>query len=114
VVGGIQIDEPAADLAVALQLHPHGKMFHPCRRGVDRGNGLAGECVCRVRCRRVCVKQPTRFQMRDRAKSDSQPHSGGLARLAQGIEIIEARSVSQALDAAFAVQREILKVARIA
>ena len=117
VVGGIQIDEPAADLAVAAAIASSWKDISIRADAVLIGEiGLAGE-----------LRMPGQMQTRLREaaklgfkcaivpKVVHNPHSGGLGEgWPTGIEIIETRSVSQALDAAFAVQRESPKGRRVA
>ena len=103
VVGGIQIDEPAADLAVAAAIASSSKDIAIRADAVLIGEiGLAGE-----------LRMPGQLQarLREAAKLGFKcaivPKAihKGEGRPA-GIEIIEARSVSQALEAAFAVQKE--------
>jgi DNA repair protein RadA/Sms len=110
VVGGIQIDEPAADLAVAVAIASSWRDVSVKADAVLIGEiGLAGE-----------LRMPSQMQARLREaqklgfktaivpkairKGEGYP---------QGIEIIEVRSITQALDAAFA-QREIPKGRQIA
>ena len=111
VVGGIQIDEPAADLAVAAAIASSWKDVSIRADAVLIGEiGLAGE-----------LRMPGQMQtrLREAAKLGFKCaivpkaiHKG--EGWPTGIEIIEARSVSQALDAAFAVQRESPKGRRVA
>jgi DNA repair protein RadA/Sms len=103
VVGGIQIDEPAADLAVAAAIASSWKDVSIRADAVLIGEiGLAGE-----------LRMPSQMQTRLREASKlgfkcaivpKAIHKG--EGWPKGIEIIEARSLSQALDAAFAIQRE--------
>jgi DNA repair protein RadA/Sms len=102
VVGGIQIDEPAADLAVAAAIASSWKDIAIRADTVLIGEiGLAGE-----------LRMPGQMQtrLREAAKLGFKCaivpkaiHKG--EPWPKGIEIIEARSVSQALDEAFAIQR---------
>ena len=111
VVGGIQIDEPAADLAVAAAIASSWKDISIRADAVLIGEiGLAGE-----------LRMPGQMQtrLREAAKLGFKCaivpkaiHKG--EGWPAGIEIIEARSVSQALDVAFAVQRELPKGRRVA
>ena len=111
VVGGIQIDEPAADLAVAAAIASSWKDVSIRADAVLIGEiGLAGE-----------LRMPGQMQtrLREAAKLGFKCaivpkaiHKG--EGWPTGIEIIEARSVSQALDAAFAIQRESPKGRRVA
>ncbi len=106
VVGGIQIDEPAADLAVAVAIASSWRDIPVKADAVLIGEiGLAGE-----------LRMPSQMQARLREaqklgfktaivpkairKGEGYP---------QGIEIIEVRSIDQALSAAFAQQRELPK-----
>jgi DNA repair protein RadA/Sms len=103
VVGGIQIDEPAADLAVAAAIASSWKDIAIRADTVLIGEiGLAGE-----------LRMPGQMQtrLREAAKLGFKCaivpkaiHKG--EPWPKGIEVIEARSVSQALDEAFAIQRK--------
>ena len=103
VVGGIQIDEPAADLAVAAAIASSWKDLAVRAEAVLIGEiGLAGE-----------LRMPGQMQtrLREAAKLGFKCaivpkaiHKG--EPWPKGIEVIEARSVSQALDEAFAIQRK--------
>jgi len=103
VVGGIQIDEPAADLAVAAAIASSWKDIAIRAEAVLIGEiGLAGE-----------LRMPGQMQtrLREAAKLGFKCaivpkaiHKG--EPWPKGIEVIEARSVSQALDEAFAIQRK--------
>ena len=103
VVGGIQIDEPAADLAVAAAIASSWKDISIRADAVLIGEiGLAGE-----------LRMPGQMQtrLREAAKLGFKCaivpkaiHKG--EGWPTGIEIIEARSIQQALDAAFAVQKK--------
>jgi len=110
VVGGIQIDEPAADLAIAAAIASSWKDVSIRADAVLIGEiGLAGE-----------LRMPGQMQTRLREagklgfKCAIVPKAIRTGEgFPKGIEIIEARSVSQALDAAFAVQRESPKGRRV-
>src|ERR1700690_2084401 len=103
VVGGIQIDEPAADLAIAAAIASSWKDISVRADTVLIGEiGLAGE-----------LRMPGQMQARLREASKlgfkcaivpKAIHKG--EGWPTGIEIIEARSIQQALDAAFAVQKK--------
>jgi len=103
VVGGIQIDEPAADLAIAAAIASSAKDIAIRADAVLIGEiGLAGEL-------RMPAQMPTRLREAVKlgfkcAIVPKAIHKGEA--WPNGIEVIEARSVSQALDAAFAVPRE--------
>jgi DNA repair protein RadA/Sms len=110
VVGGIQIDEPAADLAVAVAIASSWRDVSVKADAVLIGEiGLAGE-----------LRMPSQMQARLREaqklgfKTAIVPNAIRKGEgYPQGIEIIEVRSITQALDAAFA-QREIPKGRQIA
>lgn len=111
VVGGIQIDEPAADLAVAAAIASSWKDVSIRADAVLIGEiGLAGE-----------LRMPSQMQTRLREAAKLGFKCAIVPKAIYkgegwptGIEIIEARSVSQALDAAFAIQRESPKGRRLA
>ncbi len=117
VVGGIQIDEPAADLAVAAAIASSWKDVSVRADAVLIGEiGLAGE-----------LRMPGQIQARLREaaklgfktaivpKAVHNPHSGGLGEgWPKDIEIIEVRSLQQALDAAFVASNELPKGRRVA
>jgi len=103
VVGGLQIDEPAADLAVAVAIASSWKDIPVRAEAVLIGEiGLAGELrmpgqmVARLR---EAQKLGFKTAIVPRALRKSEPYPNG-------IEIVEVRSIQQALDAAFAVSRE--------
>lgn len=105
VVGGLQIDEPAADLAVAAAIASSWKDIPVKAEAVLIGEiGLAGELrmpgqmVARLR---EAQKLGFKTAIVPKALRKSEPYP-------KGIEIIEVRSITQALDAAFA-QRELPK-----
>ncbi len=106
VVGGIQIDEPAADLAIAAAIASSWKDIFVRADAVLIGEiGLAGEL-------RLPGQMPAR--LREAAKLGFKTaivpraiHKG--EGWPKNLEIIEARSLQQALDAAFASTAELPK-----
>ena len=100
VVGGLQIDEPAADLAIAMAIASSWRDIPSKADAVLIGEiGLAGE-----------LRMPSQMQarLREAAKLGFKTaivpkaiHKG--EGYPKGIEIIEVRSIQQALDAAFAM-----------
>lgn len=111
VVGGLQIDEPAADLAVAAAIASSWRDIPVKADAVLIAEiGLAGE-----------LRMPSQLQTRLReaqklgfktaivpkALRKGEPYP-------QGIEIIEVRSIQQALDAALNVQRELPQGRKVA
>jgi DNA repair protein RadA/Sms len=105
VVGGLQIDEPAADLAVAVAIASSWRDVSVKADAVLIGEiGLAGELrmpgqmVARLR---EAQKLGFKTAIVPKALRKSEPYP-------KGIEIIEVRAIQQALDAAFA-QRELPK-----
>ncbi|HSJ87574.1 MAG TPA: DNA repair protein RadA [Anaerolineales bacterium] len=110
VVGGIQIDEPAADLAVAVAIASSWRDVSVKADAVLIGEiGLAGE-----------LRMPSQMQARLREAQKLGFKTAIVPKAIRkgegypkGIEIIEVRSITQALDAAFA-QREIPKGRQIA
>lgn len=110
VVGGLQIDEPAADLAVAVSIASSWKDVSVKADAVLIGEiGLAGELrmpgqmVARLR---EAQKLGFKTAIVPKALRKAEPYP-------QGIEIIEVRSIVQALDAAFAT-RELPKGRKVA
>ncbi|MBI1794660.1 MAG: DNA repair protein RadA [Chloroflexi bacterium] len=111
VVGGIQIDEPAADLAVAAAIASSWKDVSVRADAVLIGEiGLAGE-----------LRMPGQIQarLREAAKLGFKTaivpkavHKG--EGWPKDIEIIETRSVQQALDAAFVAGKELPKGRKVA
>jgi len=98
VVGGLQIDEPAADLAVAAAIASSWKDISVKADAVLIGEiGLAGELrmpgqmVARLR---EAQKLGFKTAIVPKALRKAEPYPSG-------IEIIEVRSIQQALDAAF-------------
>jgi DNA repair protein RadA/Sms len=98
VVGGLQIDEPAADLAIATAIASSWRDIPSKADAVLIGEiGLAGEL-------RMPGQMPAR--LREAAKLGFKTaivpkaiHKG--ESYPKGIEVIEVRSIQQALDAAF-------------
>ena len=97
VVGGLQIDEPAADLAVAAAIASSWKDVSVKADAVLIGEiGLAGELrmpgqmVARLR---EAQKLGFKTAIVPKALRKAEPYPGG-------IEIVEVRSIQQALDAA--------------
>jgi DNA repair protein RadA/Sms len=111
VVGGLQIDEPAADLAIAAAIASSSKDISVRADAVLIGEmGLAGEL-------RMPGQMPTR--LREAAKLGFKTAIIPKAiRAGEGwpkdIEVIQARSIQQALDAAFVAQKELPKVRKVA
>ena len=111
VVGGIQIDEPAADLAVAAAIASSWKDLSVRADAVLIGEiGLAGE-----------LRMPGQIQarLREAAKLGFKTaivpkavHKG--EGWPNDIEIIETRSVQQALDAAFVASNELPRGRKVA
>src|SRR5262245_19217625 len=111
VVGGLQIDEPAADLAVAAAIASSWRDIPVRAEAVLIGEiGLAGE-----------LRMPGQMQARLREaqklgfKTAIVPKA---IRKGEGwprdIEIIEARSIQQALDTALGISKEPLKGRKVA
>jgi DNA repair protein RadA/Sms len=110
VVGGIQIDEPAADLAIAAAITSSWKDVPIRADAVLMGEiGLAGELrvpgqmVTRLR---EAAKLGFRVAIIPKAIRKSEPYP-------KDIEIIEVRSVQQGLDAALRVP-ELPKASKVA
>ena len=104
VVGGLQIDEPAADLAIAAAIASSWRDISAKADAVLIGEiGLAGELrmpgqmVARLR---EAQKLGFKTAIVPKALRKAEPYP-------TGIEIIEVRSIDQALDAAFALSKEI-------
>jgi DNA repair protein RadA/Sms len=111
VVGGLQIDEPAADLAIAMAIASSWKDVSVKVDAVLIGEiGLAGELrmpgqmVARLR---EAQKLGFKTAIVPKALRKAEPYP-------TGIEIIEVRSIQQALDAAFALSKELPKVRKMA
>src|SRR5215217_1718319 len=102
VVGGLQVDEPAADLAIAMAIASSWRDVSVKADAVLIGEiGLAGELrmpgqmVARLR-----EAQKLGFKTAIVPKAIRNPHGGGMGEgYPKGIEIIEVRSITQALDA---------------
>ena len=110
VVGGLQIDEPAADLAIAVAIASSWRDVSVKADAVLIGEiGLAGELrmpgqmVARLR---EAQKLGFRTAIVPKALRKSEPYP-------TGIEIIEVRSIQQALDTAFTA-RELPKGRQVA
>src|SRR5215212_9014826 len=101
VVGGLQIDEPAADLAVAVAIASSWKDVSVKADAVLIGEiGLAGELRMpgQMQARlREAQKLGFKTAIVPKALRKAEPYP-------TGIEIIEVRSIDQALNAAFAVR----------
>lgn len=111
VVGGLQIDEPAADLAIAMAIASSWKDISVKVDAVLIGEiGLAGEL-------RMPGQMPARLREAQKLgfKTAIVPKALRKAEpYPTGIEIIEVRSIQQALDAAFALSKEIPKGRKVA
>src|SRR6188474_2553058 len=103
VVGGLQIDEPAADLAIAAALASSWRdipvkadMVLIAEMGLAGELRMPGQMVARLR---EAQKLGFRTAIVPKALRKGEPYP-------KGIEIIEVRSIQQALDAAFAISKE--------
>ncbi len=111
VVGGLKIDEPAADLAIAAAV-ASSMRDAPVRAdtGLIGEIGLAGELrmpgQMPVRLREA-AKLGFRTAIVPRRLRKGEPWPGD-------IEVIEARSVQQALEVAFGIQRELPQGRKVA
>jgi DNA repair protein RadA/Sms len=111
VVGGIQIDEPAADLAIAAAITSSWKDIPVKAEAALIGEiGLAGE-----------LRMPGQMQSRLREAQKLGFKSAVVPKAVRkgepypkGIEIVEVRSVQHALDAALAVPRELPRERKVA
>jgi DNA repair protein RadA/Sms len=111
VVGGLQIDEPAADLAVAMAIASSWRDIPVKADAVLIGEiGLAGE-----------LRMPGQMQARLREASKLGFRTAIVPRAIrkgegypQGIEIVEVRSIQQALDAAFAAPQALPQGRKVA
>jgi DNA repair protein RadA/Sms len=111
VVGGIQIDEPAADLAVAAAITSSSKDISVRAEAVLIGEiGLAGE-----------LRMPGQMQARVREAAKLGFKTAIVPKAIhatdgwpKGIEIIQARSIQQALDAALMSERVLPKGRKVA
>lgn len=111
VVGGLQIDEPAADLAIAAAITSSWRDI-PVRADsvLIAEIGLAGELRMpgQIQARlREAQKLGFKTAIVPRALRKGEPYP-------KGIEIIEARSIQQALEAALKVQREVPQGRKVA
>ncbi|RPJ25998.1 MAG: DNA repair protein RadA [Chloroflexi bacterium] len=104
VVGGLQIDEPAADLAIAAAIASSWRDIPVKAEAVLIAEiGLAGELRMpgQMQARvREAQKLGFRTAIVPKALRKGEPYP-------PGIEIIEVRSIQQALDAAFAISKEL-------
>jgi len=111
VVGGLQIDEPAADLAVAAAIASSWRDIPVKAEAVLIAEiGLAGELRLpgQMQARlREAQKLGFKTAIVPKALRKSEPYP-------KGIEIIEVRSIQQALDAALNVQRELPQGRKVA
>ena len=111
VVGGLQIDEPAADLAVAAAIASSWRDIPVKADAVLIAEiGLAGELRMpgQMQARlREAQKLGFRTAIVPKALRKGEPYP-------TGIEIIEVRSIQQALDAALHVQRELPQGRKVA
>ena len=111
VVGGLQIDEPAADLAVATALASSWRDVPVKADTVLIAEiGLAGELRMpgQMQARlREAQKLGFRTAIVPKALRKGEPYP-------KGIEIVEVRSIQQALEAALNVQREIPQGRKVA
>jgi len=111
VVGGLQIDEPAADLAVAAAIASSWRDLSVKADSVLIAEiGLAGELRMpgQMPARlREAQKLGFRTAIVPKALRKGEPYP-------KGIEIVEVRSIQQALDAAFNVQRELPQGRKVA
>ena len=111
VVGGLQIDEPAADLAIAAAIASSWRDLSVKAEAVLIAEiGLAGELRMpgQMQARlREAQKLGFRMAIVPKALRKGEPYP-------KGIEVIEVRSIQQALDAALAVPRELPQGRKVA
>ena len=111
VVGGLQIDEPAADLAIAAAIASSWRDLSVKAEAVLIAEiGLAGELRMpgQMQARlREAQKLGFRLAIVPKALRKGEPYP-------KGIEVIEVRSIQQALDAALAVPRELPQGRKVA
>ena len=111
VVGGLQIDEPAADLAIAAAIASSWRDIPVKADAVLVAEiGLAGELRMpgQMQARlREAQKLGFKTAIVPKALRKGEPYP-------KGIEIIEVRSIQQALDAALNVQRELPQGRKVA
>ena len=111
VVGGLQIDEPAADLAIAAAIASSSKDIAVRAEAVLIGEmGLAGE-----------LRMPSQMQTRLREASKLGFKTAIIPRAIRpgegwpkDIEVIQARSIQQALEVALVGRGELPKVRKVA
>jgi DNA repair protein RadA/Sms len=111
VVGGLQIDEPAADLAIAIAIASSWRDIPAKADAVLIGEiGLAGE-----------LRMPGQMQARLREASKLGFRTAIVPKAIRkgedypkGIEIVEVRSIQQALDAAFAAPQALPQGRKVA
>jgi DNA repair protein RadA/Sms len=102
VVGGIRIDEPAADLAIAIAITSSYKDIPLEADTVFIGEiGLAGELRMPPQIV-IRVKEAQKLGFKKAVIPHSSKKSEGMPK---GIEIIEVRSLSQAIDYALQTKR---------
>ena len=111
VVGGLQIDEPASDLAVAVAIASSWRDVSVKADAVLIGEiGLAGELRMPGQMpARLRESQKLGFKIAIVPKAIRQGEA-----YPKGIEVVEVRSLDQALDAAFALSKELPKGRKIA
>ncbi len=111
VVGGLQIDEPASDLAVAVAIASSWRDVSVKADAVLIGEiGLAGELRMPGQMpARLRESQKLGFKIAIVPKAIRQGEA-----YPKGIEVIEVRSLDQALDAAFASSKELPKGRKVA
>jgi len=111
VVGGLQIDEPAADLAIAAAITSSWRDIPVKADSVLIAEiGLAGELRMpgQMQARlREAQKLGFKTAIVPKALKKGEPYPGG-------IEIIEVRSIQQALDAAFNISKELPQGRKVA
>ena len=111
VVGGLQIDEPAADLAIAAAIASSWRDIPVKADSVLIAEiGLAGELRMpgQIQARlREAQKLGFKTAIVPRALRKGEPYP-------KGIEIIEVRSIQQALDAALNISRELPQGRKVA
>lgn len=111
VVGGLQIDEPAADLAIAAAITSSWRDIPVKADAVLIAEiGLAGELRLpgQMQARlREAQKLGFKTAIVPKALRKGEPYP-------KGIEIIEVRSIQQALDAALNIQRELPQGRKVA
>ena len=117
VVGGLQVDEPAADLAIAVAIASSWKDVPVKADAVLIGEiGLAGELRMPGQMQaRLKEAQKLGFKTAIVPKAIRNPHSGGRGEgYPKGIEIVEVRSVHEALNAALASPKKSPEIRKMA